>query len=360
MNNGKSPKETGDGVSKGETSNSRLSLLRGSIGWVALLPIRGGLFVLVATAEKGRREPIIEFEANTAIISYSVTGSGDATWNLPTKTVKITKVYDDKPVDEVTSLGVGPFVMPRGTKITIIRLAGQPLNIRIDSIDKARRPFLIDAKVGRTELPLNANIRMAGTISPTGACKSSLPQSAFRAAGTMEVGANISEDAFDEADQLRSISEIDFESRFVQPSLLSGTVTILGRTVFTEEPYSADTLTLRRGDVLQLAANGKSSREAGSFFIEINGCETLFVRGVQIANNAAIRRLGSASSFVKLSIWQMITGDAVVSVVVAIFAGLLGVLRIAIDIGDFRERYQRPQATSTPPRRFDRRGRRKD
>ncbi|WP_448140318.1 hypothetical protein [Sphingopyxis fribergensis] len=312
--------------------------------WASAILIISGLVLLFFVAATLRREPIVEFEAETAIVTFAVTGGNEASWNLPAKTAKFMRIEGDEPVDEVRRLGVGPLVLPPNTKVTIIRLAGEPLDIRIDAIDSKRPPFLIDGETGRMLLPVHANIRVSGDVSGSGECAAVLPQTAFRAAGAMEVGANISEDAFDEADQLSGLSEADFASRFVQPALLAGSATILGRTLLTGEPYPADTLVLRRGDVLQLAAPGTIPKEAGSFLVETAACGALYVRGVQLADHAAVQRLGSAPSPVKLSVWQMITGDTVVSVAVAIFAGLLGGLRIALDIAEFRHGYLRPRA----------------
>ena len=341
MAGAKIPRVPGDEAAKPRRAGSASALLRNRRFWASALVLACVGIALAFLAATLRREPIVEFEADTAIATYTVTGGNEATWNLPAKTAKFMRVVGDEPVDEIRSLGVGPLVLPSRTKITVIRLAGEPLDIRIDSIDEKRPPFLIDARTGRTELPVHANIRVAGTVSSAGECRASLPQTAFRAAGVMEIGANISEDAYDEVDQLGGIAADDFASRFVQPALLWGTATILGRTLFTGEPYSADTLSLRRGDVLQLAPTGTIPREAGSFLVETGACRPLYVRGVQLADHAAVQRLGSAPNPIKLSVWQMITGDTVVSVTVAILAALLGGLRIALDIAEFRKEYLR-------------------
>lgn len=330
-------------VTSSEKANSYNSSRRQQL-WASVILVLSSVALLVFVAATLRREPIVEFEAKTAIITYTVTGGNEATWNLPAKTARFMRIEGDEPVDEVRPLGVGPLVLPPNTKVTIIRLAGEPLDIRIDAIDRERPPFLIDAEAGRTILPVHASIRVSGAAPSLGNCPAVLPQTAFRAAGAMEVGANISEDAFDEADQLSGISDGDFASRFVQPTLLDGSATILGRTLLTGEPYPADTLVFRRGDVLRLAAPGTSPKEAGSFLVETAACGALYVRGVQLADDAAVQRLGSAPSPIKLSVWQMITGDSVVSVAVAIFAALLGGLRIALDIAEFRRGYLRPRA----------------
>lgn len=315
-------------------------------GLATVVLIAAALLLLLFNA--WGRPPIIEFEAETAIFTFDVTDGAEATWNLPAKTGRFTTIVDDEPQDTPIDAGIGPLVLPPGTRMTVIRLPGEPLDIRIDAIDAKRPPFLIDA-AGRKSLPVHTTIRVAGTANAD--CRSPLPQTAFRAVGAIEVGANLSEDAFDEADQLADIAEADFASRFVQPALQSGTVSVLGRTLLTDLPYPAEELALRRGDALRLPPpGGDDDDNAGTFLVETRGCGPLYVRGVQLTRDATLQRLGNTPNPIRPSLWQAITGDAIVSAIVATFAALLGALRIAIDFAEFRGAYRTPRQ---PSRRKD-------
>lgn len=314
-------------------------------GLATVVLIAAALLLLLFNA--WRRPPIIEFEAETAIFTFDVTDGAEATWNLPAKTARFMTIVDDEPKDVAVEAGIGPLVLPPGTRMTVIRLPGEPLDIRIDAIDTKRPPFLIDA-AGRRPLPEHTTIRVAGTANAD--CRSPLPQTAFRAVGAIEVGANLSEDAFDEADQLADIAEADFAARFVQPALQSGTVSVLGRTLLTDLPYPAEELALRRGDALRLPPPVGAGDNAGTFLVETRGCGPLYIRGVQLTRDATLQRLGNTPNPVRPSLWQAITGDAIVSAIVATFAALLGALRIAIDFAEFRSAYRPPRP---PSRRKD-------
>jgi hypothetical protein len=305
-----------------------------------------------------RGEPVIEFEARTSVLSFTVTGASGATWNLPSKRVKQLEIVGDEPRDKIRELGIGPLFLPPGTQVRLTRHEGEAIEIVIDATDAKQAPFLLDASTP-DRIPLRQHDRIGIGIpaapADTGAeaCRVALPHMTFRAVGAIKIGEEMAEDAYDDQDQLVRMDEEAFVAQFVQPTLLAGDVAVMGRSIVTGRPYHVEDLKLRRGDVLSFARPGALPQQPGTFFVETGGCEPLFVQGAQASRDAEIRHIGKDARPLSLSVWQIVAGDGVISLMVAGLAALLGALRVALDIAEFRRGFFPPPAApppSQPPR----------
>lgn len=286
---------------------------RNSLGASVVAAALGGMIAVIAL--RGHA-PIIQYEADSAIVAVAVAGQLETVWNLPAKTVAIPEIVDDAPDTRTLDLGPGALLLPEATRLTLIRLNGTPLRIRVDAHPEGVQPSLVEARLPYgLALPKGSVITLAGTVGDmTGECPHRLPPLALRGVGALEIGASLASDSSDPPEELAGLTEAEFLARNAQPLLEGGRVFIRGRTL-AGTVYDADELALQAGDQLRVP-----ERSGGVFILQVRPCAPLAIRGFVQSREVVLLRLGSDSSPARVSFWQAITRDPVL----AFLVGLLG------------------------------------
>ncbi len=279
------------------------------------------LAVILFGALRGRA-PLIQYEAETAILTVTAAGQLETVWNLPARTAAIPTIVDDAPATDMRDLGPGALVLPEGSRLTLIRMAGEPLRLRIDGHVEGGAPTVsaagLDAELA---LPKGTVITVAGAAGdPAASCAHRLPPLALRGAGALAVGASLASDSRDSPEELAGVDEAEFLARNAQPLMAGGRVFVRGRTLLGTS-YDADELTLQAGDQLRVPA---SAAGAGSVFLaQVGGCAPLAVRGFVQSRDVELLRLGSDSSKAGVSFWQAITKDPLLTLLVGVLGAFL-------------------------------------
>lgn len=295
-------------------------VLRNSLGAFLLAALL--LTVILFGALRGRA-PLIQYEAETAILTLTAAGQLETVWNLPARTVAIPTIVDDAPETDVRALGPGALVLPEGSRVTLIRMAGEPLRLRIDGHANGGAPTVTAAGLngeldGQLALPKGAVVTVAGaTGDPAASCAHRLPPLALRGVGALEVGASLASDTRDSAEELAGQSEAEFLARNTQPLMAGGRVFVRGRTLLGTS-FDADELTLQAGDQLRVPAG--AGGVAAVFMLQVGGCAPLAVRGFVQSRDVELLRMGSDVSFARVSFWQAVTKDPLLT----LLFGLLG------------------------------------
>jgi hypothetical protein len=291
-----------------------LAVVRRNSPGVFLASALVGIGIIVA-AYRGRT-PIIQYEADTAIVSIAIAGRLDSVWNLPAKTVAIPDVADDAPAPRTLDLGPGALLLPEGTRLTLIRMADAPLRIRIDGHRAGAEPGLVAAGLADDlALPQGSVITLSGSAgADASGCAHQLPPLALRGVGRLDIGASLASDSRDTPEDLAGLSDAEFLARNAQPLLDGGRVFVRGRTL-VGTTFDADAHALQAGDQLRVPASA-----GGVFILQVRACAPLAVRGFVQSRGVELLRLGSDTSFARVSFWQSISRDPVLTFLV----GLLG------------------------------------
>jgi len=294
----------------------------------------GSIIIVFGLMAHANRKPIVQYESQTSIVRLRIVDQ-DLVWNLPQKKVQVVDYTDDGPVTRKLSLGIGPLIMPPGTVVQVTRIPGQSLHIRIVDT-RGASPSLVDASQPQDIRPgKGAVITIDGINHATGSnrsdCDFDLPPMAVRGTGLVKIGATMQVDSADTSTELAKLTPDDYVDRMIQPTLISGKVLIQARTPSGDD-YMADEISLQTGDMIDMTDDKPAhdrkepGSDVGTFILTAVGCSALSVRGRMQFDDLKIMRLGSDPAKIRISIWQIMLHDSLISIFSAIaaflFAGL--------------------------------------
>lgn len=283
------------------------------------------LGALIIVGARWGRVPFIQYEAETEIVSLTVAGQLETVWNLPGKRVAIPTVVGDSPgPPREEEVGAGALVLPEGTRLTLIRLPGEPLRLRIDGHSPGVEPTVDSATFpAGLALPEGSVLTLAGREEDSALCRHQLPPFALRGVGAIEIGSSLANDSRVSPDELARLTEAEFLARNAQPLLASGRVFVRGRPLLPvfSRTYDADELALQAGDQLRVPTGAAGT--GGIFILQVTGCEPLAVRGFVQSRDVEILRLGSDSSPARVSFWQAVTRDPMLTFLIGLFGTFL-------------------------------------